>query len=312
MQQILENCTQLETGREVDEAAWLQSRADLVGSSEIATVMQVSKWQTPLELWCQRTGKVERRAGGRAARYGRKVEPLILELFAEDHPELEVLPNQATFVSKRYAFAAATPDSFTVRLSDRQVGITEVKHAGFGWDEWGEDKAPTDAHIQTVWQMGVMQVPWAYIAAVVGGRANDPIEPRFDFDEIARNIFEQCLEKAAAFLACVRSDTPPGAGPGDLKLINQILKPQSRTVILPQYFCMGLDLLEKAERKIEAFNELLKEHKKTRDTVLAKLLLNAGGAKLGILPDGRRVKFVQRQRSGYTVQPKTYWEAKIL
>ncbi len=210
----LDSVTLLEVSREENRAAWEAARRNFIGSSEIATVMQVSKWQTPLELWCERTGKVEHWQPSRAARYGTKVEAKILELFAEDHPELEVIPNVGTYVSKKFPHAAATPDSFTIRRADNDLGITEVKHQGFGFDEWGQDKAPTDAHIQTVWQMGVLGVAWGFITAIVGGRANDVIEPRFEFDATARAIFEQCIEKAAAFLRCVQTDTPPGAGPG--------------------------------------------------------------------------------------------------
>lgn len=302
------------SNREDDYETWKENRKNFVGSSDIATVMGVSRWKSPLELWAERTGKTDKEfTDNRAARYGRKVEPKILELFSEDHPEYELYPNNLTFQSKQHAFALATPDSFIIDKAENEMGIVEVKHASFGLEMWGPECAPADAHIQVIWQMGILEIPFSFVTAIVGGQAADAIEPKFVFDDEANHIYEQCLEKSRAFIECVQRDIPPGARLGDLAIINKIIKaaPSPEVRELPDEMIPVFDRYRKYKKEQSELESAARRLKKRTDDLKAQLVLACGGPSIGQLSDGREILFKHTERAGYTVDPTSYWEVKF-
>ncbi len=308
---VIESCTALDVNRDENLEEWKEARKKLIGSSDIVTVMNLNRWKTPLELWCERTGKVETPdIDSKAAKYGRLVEPAILELFADEHPELEVFPTNETYVSKEHKFASATPDALLIRREDAEAGIAEAKHTAGNIAEW-EDGAPTYAHIQLVWQLGLLCIPFGYVAAVVQGKANDLKDPSFEFDAVASDVFNQCLEEAQGFVNCIEADIPPEASAGDKKLIQNIVEHREETRLMSAEAQAAAEKYLEARAKRLSIEKDVQFQKDIEDQAQNALMLELFGADTGVLPDGRMVRFKKVERKSYTVGESVQYRMSI-
>ena len=91
---------------------WLQERENGIGASEAAVVMGVSPWTTAKQLWDRKKGYAPEQAETPAMRRGTELEPLVLRLFSEAHPEYTVEPNAELYAHSTHDFIRATPDAF--------------------------------------------------------------------------------------------------------------------------------------------------------------------------------------------------------
>lgn len=310
------DCDIVEANRETDYDGWLENRRKTIGSSTIPVVLGLSKYKTPLELWAELTGKVTSyRVDSRAARYGRKVEKTILELFSEDHPELTMVVNDKTYRSRSVPFACATPDSHLLHKENGR-GIAEAKHSAINFDDWRDGDAPSIVQAQVIWQMGVLNCPYAYVPAVIGGRANTVVEPCIVWDSTALDIWNVSVEAAYQFLQKVERDIPPGVAPGDndRKVVERLIAGYENPASVAQ---LGEEFARPVREIVtsRAQKSILNKQVKDLDTVIkhaeAELILAAAGAPLVRLPDGTEVAFKQVKRKGYEVQPTSYWTVNV-
>lgn len=278
MAKLIEN-----VNRETDRNAWLEWRLNHIGSSDICTIAGLNPYQTPLELWAIKTGKMDDITETPAMKYGRMVEQAIIAIFADLHPEYSVEANSSTFAHDEYSFCTATPDAF-LNTQDNVQGILECKHTALTKD-WEEGSIPNYAHLQSQWQMGVMGLSFAHIGAVCAGRVNDFKDPKILFEP---NIFDACLTRAVAFLKSVKEDVPPEAGAGDSKLLNELLEVREEEVEIhdPTLCQMYKSLEEKLKEIKPEFDALEKDKKEIQN----KIIQLTNGANVAKFPDGSLVK----------------------
>lgn len=292
---------------------WQKSRINYIGSSEIVTIAGLNPYESPLELWAKKTGKVaDDFKGNLATKYGKAVEPVLRMMFSEVHPEFLIVPSDDTYQHDELEWATATPDSFITvdslhadkelldyDLSGSDRGIVELKHTSI-YDGW-EEGAPNYAHIQLMWQMGVMNVDWGFICAVVAGRASDVKTPFFRFE---RDIFDQLLELSSKFIEMVRSDTPPDAGSGDAKIIDKLCERHEKEVDIDgeQWENTFIKLSELKEQKKVAESEI--------KAIENQIKLSLGDATQGNFPN-HTVKLSQVFRKPYYCEGSSYWKMNI-
>jgi hypothetical protein len=71
---------------------WHEARLSGIGGSEIGTIMGLNPWESAFTLWHKRAGLIEtEQLTSMAVRLGNKLETPVLEIFAEEHPELRGL-----------------------------------------------------------------------------------------------------------------------------------------------------------------------------------------------------------------------------
>jgi hypothetical protein len=121
---------------------WHAQRSSGYGGSDVAAIVGCSKWGSPTSLWSERTGRVERRDDGKnaaAKRWGQKLERVVIEEYAHEHPELVVFiwpeGKGASFRSTVWDIALASPDALTYNPETGEWGILEAKTARYD-DEW--------------------------------------------------------------------------------------------------------------------------------------------------------------------------------
>jgi predicted phage-related endonuclease len=113
-------------------------------------------------LWAKKTGQIpDEVTPNMSMKLGTILEEPILQLFADEHPELEILTT-GTWANKTYPWMRANPDGL-YKTADGEWGIVEVK---FSRDYWTQ--VPQSYRAQVLWYMKVFGIRQAKLVALAG------------------------------------------------------------------------------------------------------------------------------------------------
>jgi putative phage-type endonuclease len=140
----------------------LRNEPGAVGGSDIAACAGLSSWTSPITLWAKKTGQIpDEVTPNMSMKLGTILEEPILQLFADEHPELEILTT-GTWANKTYPWMRANPDGL-YKTADGEWGIVEVK---FSRDYWTQ--VPQSYRAQVLWYMKVFGIRQAKLVALAG------------------------------------------------------------------------------------------------------------------------------------------------
>jgi predicted phage-related endonuclease len=139
---------------------WHTAREKGIGGSEIGTIMGLNQWESAFTLYHKRKGLIENPPlDNWSVRFGKAFEQPILELFAEEHPELEIMTT-GTYSRGIYH---ANPDAIARDRKSGELFVVEVKTARAGWDA-----IPASYYAQLQWYLQVLGIKRGVIVAVAG------------------------------------------------------------------------------------------------------------------------------------------------
>jgi putative phage-type endonuclease len=188
----------------------LRDELGVIGGSEIAVILGLSPFESPYSLWAKKTGRMAKQETSDAMEWGNRLEPAILQKFADNHPG-EVFNNCGTWGKKEIEFMRANPDGLLLTPEGEWV-LVEVKTArdeAFWKDENGTLVVPPHYVAQVQWYLSVLELDRAVVAVLFGGS-------RYQEFEIIADDFEQrlAIDKAWPFHEyLVSEDEPPLSEP---------------------------------------------------------------------------------------------------
>lgn len=145
---------------------WHDARRTRIGGSEVGAIVGESKYETAYSLWAKKTGRIEADKSDNDFMYwGRSLEPVIIDRFELEHPELEVHRDCGTWVNKEREWQVSNPDG--ILLGDRGYGILEIKTARYE-DDW-RDGVPKYYMTQVQWYLNTFGFDYAYIVCLFSG-----------------------------------------------------------------------------------------------------------------------------------------------
>jgi len=175
-------------------AQWREARRLRVGASELPTILGTEgAYGSPFHLWWQKTSGWES-PEDEAMEMGRRLEPLIAEVWSERHPDAMVLrPGAALYGHPLYPWLCATPDYLAVRSVVTGVtaepvgedgGDEPVHHfgvvvepveckaydGGSGWGKPGTDEVPPHIAVQVQVQCSVLGAARGHVVRMRGKR----------------------------------------------------------------------------------------------------------------------------------------------
>lgn len=154
-----------------DRPAWLAQRRKGIGSSDVAAVLGMSPWASPYLLWVEKVeDDLPEQEDTDALRWGRRLEAVIADEFAERHPDLAVVKPDVMYAHAAYPHMQANPDRllFAAVPDPGPVALLEIKSSNYA-DDWQEDP-PDHVLLQVQHQLAVMDLPKAWIALLMFGR----------------------------------------------------------------------------------------------------------------------------------------------
>lgn len=181
-----------------DTDEWLQERRASVGASEVAAVMGLSQWATPLDVYRSKHG-VDRPFDPLIALVGHMDEAVMSRWLVELSGMAPTLTDGFMARSVEYPFIHATPDriwdGIPVQLK------TAHEYTSHKWDEG----IPTEYRIQVQTEMLVLGAPRALLVVRIGARDFRAIwETRDD-----RFIENHMIPALTAFWAGVEAGVAP-------------------------------------------------------------------------------------------------------
>lgn len=199
-----------------------RDRTKYLGGSDIGAILGFSKYRTALDVWLEKTGRIESIVDNLPVRFGSFAESFVASEYANQtgyalvHCETGVAHPQYPFMVghiDRYVFESdnCSDELFHSDGSCAASHLLECKTASpFNQSEWGElgtDEVPMSYLVQCLWYLAITNLERCDVAALFGNSD-------FRIYEVYRDkeLEELIIAKATAFWNdYVQLDTPPPA-----------------------------------------------------------------------------------------------------
>lgn len=169
--------------RQKDREAWLRDREKGIGSSEVATILGLNPWETPLQLWRRKVGIDPPKPENFAMKAGHYLEDAVSRFYADETGK-EIIKASAgdwLIANTEKPFLRVSPDrTYWIPgrpKSDRNKGILECKTTQMEIDR---DNPPQHWFCQLQYQMGVAELEQGALAWLTMGRNFDYRDFTFD------------------------------------------------------------------------------------------------------------------------------------
>jgi len=162
---------------------WLAARRTGIGGSDIAAILGLSPWRTPLDVYLD---KVDGREAPETEpmRWGRLLEDVIAREYAlRAGVRIQRINTIIRAPSRDWAIASldrvVVPAGTRARIYKGELrgaeGALECKSVNaYAAGQWGRDDDPDAVPIhhaaQCMWYLGVTGLPWCDVAALIGGQ----------------------------------------------------------------------------------------------------------------------------------------------
>lgn len=247
---------------------WLAERNKGIGGSDIATILGLNKWKSPLQLFLEKTGKVvaEDLSDKEVIYWGNVLEDVVAKEF-ERRTGKKVRKRHVMFCDDKYPYMRANVDREVVgENAVLECKTTDKRNA----DQWVDDQVPANYILQCQWYMMIKGYEKAYIACLIGGN-------QFVFKEIERDeeLIEIIKGKAVEFWETnVLGDVEPDADYMDKAAYKQLtLCPDA--IELPDDIDFKIELLEEIKRDEKTL-------KQTKDKLEAEIKQAMQGHEVGL------------------------------
>jgi len=185
---------------------WYAARRAGLGGSDIAAVLGLSPWTSKFALWHRKAGNVGEERDNAGMSWGRRLESVIAEKWAEDHPDW-MMRRTGTWRSRMRPWQIANPDRLLNNgLSTARILEVKTAHGMDGW-EWGEtgsDQIPVYYRCQGMHYMDVFGMEFCEFAVLIGGSDYREFTIKYDADEA-----EQMRQAGQEFLASLAAGRQP-------------------------------------------------------------------------------------------------------
>jgi putative phage-type endonuclease len=181
---------------------WLHQRRSGIGGSDVAAILGLSRWKTPLGVYLEKRGELGEQPDNDAMRWGRYLEPAVRQAYA-DQTGNEVRVPATMLRHPRHEFMVANLDGF---IEDRTGRVFEAKTArsADGWGEPGTDQIPQPYLLQVQHYMEVSALPVADVAVLISGS-----DFRIYTVEADRELAQMLIEAEHEFWQRVQRGEPP-------------------------------------------------------------------------------------------------------
>lgn len=180
-----------------DRAEWLKHREAGIGSSDVATILGLSPFETPLQLWRKKMKLDAPQPENAAMLMGHLLEDAVAQRWQIETGLQVIKSSQGDWlmVDNQRNYLRVSPDR-TFWLPDvpknkDNKGIVEIKTTMMDIDE---ESLPKHWYVQLMYQLGVAGYPYGYLAWLKMGR--DFGTRRIDFDQ---ELYDWMIEEVDKF-----------------------------------------------------------------------------------------------------------------
>jgi predicted phage-related endonuclease len=214
--------------------------------------------------------------------WGTRLEPVIIDKFSDNHPELTVHRDVGTWNHPDRPFQITNPDGI-FETEDGELGILEIKTAMYE-DDW-RDGVPRYYETQVQWYMQTFGLKKAWVAVLFHG--NSYREYELEANDFAQEIY---LTKVQEFMAYMDSDIAPDFDGSKSTLETVRTRHPEIDDTEVEVGDLGVHYVAALHKYNDANSEL--------NLIKSHVLSAMGQAKKGLVND--ELAFVRQSRSGST------------
>jgi len=180
---------------------WLEARRTGIGGSDVAAILGISKYKTPLSVYQEKRGELAPQADNGPMRWGRYLEPVVRQAYADETGREVRLPTEL-IRHPQHDFMIANIDGVVV--DERRLFEAKTARSGDGWGEPGTDQIPQAYLLQVQHYMTVTALPIADVAVLIGGSDFRIYEVRADAE-----LQDMLVDAEREFWQAVQIGEPP-------------------------------------------------------------------------------------------------------
>lgn len=280
-----------------DRKEWLEWRRGGIGASDVAAIVGLSRFGSPMSVWADKTGLASGDDDNEYMEFGRRAEVMVGPWFT-DRTGLLVAGEQTWCVHPGHNHHRATVDGLVVEslesvgISDA-LGVLEIKTSGEG--EW--QAVPDDYECQVQWQMHVTGLPHAWLAVLHGRKFRTYEVPR---DDRAIGLLVEMVDSFwnAHVLGGV---APPADGSEATSRALRDAFPAAEPGLAVDISDISDAISEMAEAKAE--RKRAEERVRAAENAIKAAL---GEAEVGLVRGEPAVTWRTVEKAGYVVEPSSY------
>ena len=270
---------------------WVEARKNGIGGSDVASIMGLNKYSSPLNVWLVKTGREESPdlSDNQAVEWGNRLEDVVADKFADEHPELQVRRRNATMVSIKRPWAFANIDRW-VTDGKGNVGILEVKTVGMRRAADWDNGVPLYYLTQVMHYMSVTGYQYAWVAVLIGGQ--EFREYYIERDEEDIKAINDAVD--TFWRDFVETDTAPaliGNDPEADAILHQHEDPSTEFISMLDSDISILDELQQIKEEMDTL--------KKKKTLIENTIKDLIGDNKGIETETRKVTWVRSVRSSF-------------
>lgn len=182
-------------------------RTDGIGGSDVAAILGIDHWRTPLDVYLQKVGEAEPVAESEAMTWGKLLEDPVAQRYA-DVTGRKIRRVNRTLRHNEHAHMTAHIDRQVVQQTGEPRRILEVKTTAAWmrehWGDEGTDQIPEPYLCQVQHYLAVTGYDVADVAALIGGQ-------QFRLYEVPRDddLIRMLCDAEVEFWARVQERRPP-------------------------------------------------------------------------------------------------------
>jgi putative phage-type endonuclease len=148
-----------------DRQEWLAQRRTGIGGSDVAGILGLSRWKSPLDVYLDKTGEAASTAETEPMRWGTLLEPVILAEFSR-RTGVTVEKPRDIIRDPGFPWMLASLDGWAPELE----AVVEVKTArtSDGWGDDGSGEIPAYYQTQVAHYMAVTGATIAFVPVLIG------------------------------------------------------------------------------------------------------------------------------------------------
>lgn len=142
-------------------------RSKFIGGSDAAGVLGLSRWDTPLSIWAEKTGQfIKPEVESEAAELGRELEDYVAKRFDRKTGK-NITPSGGTIFHGKYPYLGANIDRL---IKEESAGLECKTASAWKAKEWEGEEIPQEYIIQCYHYMMVTGFKKWYLAVLIGNQ----------------------------------------------------------------------------------------------------------------------------------------------
>lgn len=213
----------------MNKEQWLKERRNYIGGSDVAAILGLSKWKSPLAVYMEKIGELENKESTRRMEMGNRLEHMVAEDFVEEYKkdtgkEIKVRNVNKVLIHPQYDFIRANIDR---KIEGKDEGLECKTTEVYNIKEW-DDNAPMNYIVQCMHYMAVTGFKKWWLACWVGFGKFVYYELNFDAE-----LIDKIMKAEIKFWNNhVLKKIPPDVNCNDGELLNELYPGGQQSIIL--------------------------------------------------------------------------------